>query len=78
MALSASVLGNLIATKMKAADPTITKPEMVDSFAAAIADAIVTHITSAGVVMIPAGVIVTTGSATTQTGPAAPVPLTIT
>lgn len=78
MALSASVLGALIKTKMLAADPTVTDPTMVESFANAIADAIVAHITSAGVVTIPPSAIVTTGSAATQSGPAAPVLLSIT
>lgn len=78
MALSASVLGDLIKTKMMDADSTITSPEMVESFANALADAIVTHITAAGQVIIPAGAIATTGSAAAQSGPAVPVPLTIT
>jgi len=78
MALSKTVLGTLIKDKMVAADPTITNPAMVETFANAIADAIVTHITGAGVVTIPAAAIVTTGSAATQTGPAAPIPLSIT
>lgn len=77
MALSATALKTLIANNMKAADPTITKPEMVDAFADALAKAIVQHITTDGVVTIPASSIVTTGSAATQTGPSAPVNLQI-
>jgi len=78
MALSDSVLANLIATEMKNSDPTITEPAMVDKFAQAIAKAIVQHITTAGVVTIPPAAIQTSGSAASQVGPPAPVPLQIT
>lgn len=78
MALSKTVLGALIKTKLQDADPTITKPDMVEAFANALADAIVTHITSAGVVTIPKDAISTAGSAAAQTGPTAAVQLTIT
>lgn len=78
MALDKTALGALIKTKLQAADPTITKPAMVEAFANALADAIVTHITSAGVVTIPISAIATSGSATNQTGPATPVVLPIT
>lgn len=79
MALSASVLKGLIAANITSgSDPAPTNSAMVDAFADAIAKAVVQHITTAGVVTIPAGSIVTTGTAASQTGPAAPVPLTIT
>lgn len=79
MPLSASVLKGLIAANItSSSDPEPTDTAMVDAFAQAIADAVVQHITTAGVVTIPPGVIVTTGGPATQTGPAAPVPLTIT
>lgn len=79
MTLSASVLKGLIAANITSgSDPAPTNSAMVDAFADAIAKAVVQHITSAGVVVIPAGSIVTTGTADSQTGPAAPVPLQIT
>lgn len=79
MALSASVLKGLIAANITSgSDPAPTDPSMVEAFAEAIANAVVTHITTAGVVTIPPGSIVTSGGPATQTGPAAPVPLTIT
>jgi hypothetical protein len=77
MALDKTTLGALIKSKMLAADPSISKPAMVESFANAIADAIVTHITSAGTVTILPASIVTTGGPTTQSGPAAPIVLSI-
>lgn len=79
MALSASALKTLIANNITSGSvPAPTDTAMVDAFAQAIAAAVVQHITSAGVVTIPAGSIVTSGGPATQTGPAAPVLLTIT
>lgn len=79
MPLSASVLKGLIAANITSgSDPAPTDSAMVEAFAQAIADAVVQHITTAGVVTIPAGSIVTSGGPASQTGPAAPVPLTIT
>ena len=72
MALSASALGALIAQKMKEADTTITVPEMVDTFANAIAAAIVQHLTAAGTVTIQPTTIVTTGGPASQSGPQTP------
>lgn len=79
MALSADVLKGLIAANITSgSDPAPTNPAMVEAFAEAIATAVVQHITSAGVVTIPPSSIATSGSATNQVGPPAPVLLSIT
>lgn len=78
MPLSAAGLGAAIKAKMIAADSSITNQAMVESFANAIADAIVTYFKANGLVVIPAAAIATSGSATNQSGPAVPVNLSIT
>lgn len=67
MALSKTVLRGLIQTKLAALSPPVTLAARDLAVYEAIADAIVTHITTSAV--IPSGIAVaTTGSAAAQTG----------
>lgn len=74
MALSASALGSLLVSKMSAGQD-VKDPAALESFATALAEAIVEHITAAAevTVTIPPSSINTTGSAAAQSGPPAPV-----
>lgn len=63
MALSAVTLAGLIKTKCLAAPLTgVTDTPAVDAFFLAIAQAVVEHVTAAGVVTVPAGVPVSGGA----------------
>lgn len=78
MPLVGSGMGDAIKAKLSSSVSPAPKPEDLDPFCAAIGEAIVEYLTANGLVIIPASAIVTSGSATTQTGPAAPVNLQIT
>lgn len=80
MPLDGSGLASAIKTKIIASQPPTKPPASadLDPFCTAIGEAIVEYLKANGLVIVPASAIVTNGSATTQTGPATPVNLTIT
>jgi len=78
MPLVGAGMGDAIKAKIIATQAEAPASADLDPFCAAIGEAIVEYLTANGLVIIPASAIVTSGSAATQTGPAAPVPLQIT
>lgn len=78
MPLTNSGMADAIKAELSASVSPAPKSSDLDPFCAAIGKAIVTYLKANGLVIVPASAIVTTGSAATQTGPAAPVNLTIT
>lgn len=78
MPLTNSGMADAIKAQIIASVAKPPKSSDLDPFCNAIGTAIVTYLKANGLVIVPASSIVTAGSATTQTGPAAPVPLTIT
>lgn len=78
MPLVGSGMGDAIKAKLTSSVSPAPKSEDLDPFCAAIGEAIVEYLTANGLVIIPASAIVTSGSATTQSGPEAPVNLQIT
>ncbi len=80
MPLVGSGMGNAIKAKIIASQTGKPAPKDADlaPFCSAIGEAIVEYLTANGLVIVPAASIVTSGSASTQSGPATPVNLTIT
>lgn len=80
MPLVGTGMGDAIKAKIKATQPPDKQPAPgdLDPFCKAIGEAIVEYLTANGLVIIPASAIATSGSATNQAGPPAPVNLQIT
>lgn len=76
MALDGTLMGTAVASALEGL--STAQKEKPEDIWKAVCKAIVTHITTNGVVTIPPSAIVTAGSAATQTGPALAVPLKIT
>jgi hypothetical protein len=74
MAMSAAGLKAAIVAELGPAEDTAKLEDFAEKLATAIVDYIVANATAT----LPAASVVTTGSAATQTGPAAPVLLAIT
>ncbi len=78
MPLVAAGLADAIKTEINSSQASPPREADLDPFCLAIGTAIVSYLTANGLVIIPASAIVTLGDASTQTGPALPVNLSIT
>lgn len=78
MPMTSAGMAAAIKAAIIASGANITAPDELDSFCTALGDGIVPYIQSNGAVVIPPAAIATSGTATNQSGPPAPVPLTIT
>lgn len=78
MAMTAAGMAAAIKQAIIDSGANITEPAQLDSFCTALGNGIVPYITANAKATILAGSIATSGSATAQSGPPAPLPLSIT
>lgn len=77
MAMTAAGMAAAIKQAIIDSGANITEPAQLDSFCTALGNGIVPYITANGKATIPAAAIATSGSATAQSGPPAPVLISI-
>lgn len=78
MTMTAAGMASAIKAAIIASGATITEPAQLDSFCTALGNGIVPYITANATATIPPAAIATQGTATAQSGPPAPVLLSIT